>query len=410
MNRLHPPVVQHLRTVAPFLLLPTFALMLTASAPAQQVGRYNVVWESPSLDASGQMPLGNGDIAAGVYAIEDGNLYLLLAKNDAFTYNGDIFKTGRVRVSLSPNPFAKGKPFKQTLDLATGSILIEADGTTIRVWADANKPVYHVQIDSPRDISVSAASDLWKRIDGCQWNTTKAPVDPPTQDVRLERNDRILWYFAVGDRSVYPADLEYYEVKHMAGEYPDPYRFNTFGNLLDSPDLNLKDGVLRGSGKKFDLRIHALCAQGPDVDKWIEQLEAQADRPMNVATDWAAHCGWWSDFWNRSWITVTDNTLPVEEQGQVSHEGYTGHREVIDGGALVAQSYNAFRYIMACQSRGRIQAKFNGGLFTQPLRTAASRAIALSWKKTVSGSVMKMIAPGRVASLFRISGCSIGRC
>jgi len=158
--------------------------------------RYNVVWSSPSVDRSGQMPLGNGDIAAGVYAIEDGDLYMLLAKNDALTYNGDIFKTGRVKVSLSPNPFAKGKPFKQTLDLATGSILIEADGTTIRVWADAGKPVYHVQIDSPRDISVSATSDLWKRIDGCQWNTTKTPIDPPTQDVRLERDGKIHWAYA----------------------------------------------------------------------------------------------------------------------------------------------------------------------------------------------------------------------
>jgi hypothetical protein len=220
------------------------AAIMGVSVFAQDAGNlvrpYNVVWESPSVDASGQMPLGNGDIAAGVYAIEDGDLYLLLAKNDALTYNGDIFKTGRAKVSLSPNPFAKGKPFKQKLDLATGSILIEADGTTIRVWADANKMVYHVQIDSPRDISVSANSDLWQRIDGCQWNTTKRPIDPPTQDVRLERDGKILWYFAVGDRSVYPADLEYYEVKHMAGEYPDPYRHNTFGNLLESPDLKLE--------------------------------------------------------------------------------------------------------------------------------------------------------------------------
>ena len=46
------------------------------------------------LQHRGQMPLGNGDIAAGVCAIEDGDLYLLLAKNDALTYNGDIFKTG----------------------------------------------------------------------------------------------------------------------------------------------------------------------------------------------------------------------------------------------------------------------------------------------------------------------------
>jgi hypothetical protein len=33
----------------------------------------------------------------------------------------------------------------------------------------------------------------------------------------------------------------------------------------------------------------------------------------------------------------------------------------------VAQSYNVFRFLMACQSRGRVQTKFNGGLFTQPL-------------------------------------------
>ena len=39
-----------------------------------------------------------------------------------------------------------------------------------------------------------------------------------------------------------------------------------------------------------------------------------------------------------------------------------------------AQSYNVFRYIMACQSRGRIQAKFNGGLFTQQLHLGQARA------------------------------------
>ncbi len=76
------------------------ALIVTAGISAEPISRYNVVWESASKDASGQMPLGNGDIAAGVYAIEDGDLFLLLSKNDAYTYNGDIFKTGRVRVSL----------------------------------------------------------------------------------------------------------------------------------------------------------------------------------------------------------------------------------------------------------------------------------------------------------------------
>ena len=145
------------------------------------------------------------------------------------------------------------------------------------------------------------------------WNCTKAPIDPPTQDVRLERNGKILWYFAVGDRSVYPADLEYYDVEHMASEYPDPYRFNTFGNLLESPDLKLKDGVLSGTGKTFDIRIHALTMQTPE-DRRLDRND-RASRPRSRSTstqDWAAHCTWWSDFWNRSWITVSDNTLPPE--------------------------------------------------------------------------------------------------
>ena len=84
--------------------LAALALTLTPSLAAHRMDRYNVVWLSPSTNASGQMPLGNGDVAAGVYAIADDALYLLLAKNDAYTYNGDIFKTGRVRVSLTPNP------------------------------------------------------------------------------------------------------------------------------------------------------------------------------------------------------------------------------------------------------------------------------------------------------------------
>ena len=136
-----------------------FSVLLLTIQAQPDISKYNLVWESPSMDATGQMPLGNGDIAAGVYAIENDALYLLLSKNDAFTYNGDIFKTGRVKITLDPNPFARDKPFQQTLDLKTGSVLIEADGIEIRVWADANNPVYHIQIKSPKDIKVSADAD-----------------------------------------------------------------------------------------------------------------------------------------------------------------------------------------------------------------------------------------------------------
>jgi len=346
-------------------------LCSVSCAIAGPIEQYNVIWETPSKDHTGQMPLGNGDIAAGVYAIEDDSLYLLLSKNDAFTYNGDIFKTGRVRMSLSPNPFAKGKPFKQTLDLETGSILIEAEGVNLRVWADAHRPVYHVQINAPTEITVSATPEFWTRIDDCKHNTSRRPIDKVTQDVRLDRNGRMLWYYAVGDRSVFSEDMTYYDVESMISKYPDPYRFNTFGNLLESPDLTLKDGAMTGTGKTFDIRIHALTQQTAKVSDWIKTMERQAQKPIHVERNWKAHCQWWSSFWNRSWITVSDNTVPWTQRNQLNHEGYTARRAAKDSGALVGQSYNVFRFLMACQSRGKIQTKFNGGLFTQPLRSSA---------------------------------------
>jgi len=352
------------------------AVLPLAAAP--DVSRYNVVWETPSRDASGVMPIGNGDVAAGVYAIADGDLYILLAKNDAYTYQGDIFKTGRVRISLQPNPFASGKGFRQTLDLPSGSIRIAADGVALRIWADAGRPVSHVEVESPRPLTIAARPEFWERFDGCDANDRGAEAQPaagggPTQDVRLERNGRIVWYYAVGDRSVYADDLRYYGVEPMADRFPDPFRHNTFGNLLDSPDLALADGALTGTCRKADVRIQALTLQTPSPEEWVAAIVRQAAEPMDLARDWERHQAWWHAFWERGWIVASDRTVPAELRGVLAGETSAGGvREEADGAALVSQSYTVFRFLMACQSRGRVQAKFNGGLFTQQLRLPAS--------------------------------------
>ena len=367
-----------------------FFVILSIQIQAQvedNISNYNIIWESPSKDATGQMPLGNGDIAAGVYAISDGDLYLLLSKNDAFTYNGDIFKTGRVRVSLSPNPFGKGKSFLQTMDMLTGSVQIEADGVKISIWADANRPVYHIEIDSPNEIKVQAEPEFWNRFDQCGFNNfdvtgenIQETTSKPTQDVRVDKNGKIIWYYAVGDRSVFESDMKYYDVESMIGKYPDPYIHNTFGNLLESPDLTLENEILSGKGKRFDIRIHSLTKQSPETSDWINTIEEQAALPVNTKQDWENHNKWWVDFWDRSWIFISDNQMPSGEKGKISSEGYISERKDKDAAALITQSYNVFRYLMACQSRGKNQTKFNGGLFTQPLRCTQDNI----WKKVVA--------------------------
>ena len=336
---------------------------------------YTVIWNSPSEDATGQMPLGNGDIAAGVYAIEDGDLYLLLAKNDALTYQGDIFKTGRVKVSISPNPFKSGMSFKQTMDMENGAVIIEADDVKIKVWADANRNVYHVEIDAQDEVQVTAQPEFWKRILACGYNNFDVTGDDiqeitsePIQDVKLERDGQILWYYAVGDRSEFEADMKYYDVPELIGEYPDPYIYNTFGNLMESPDLNLKDGELIGRGKQFDIRIHSLTQQTPNHEEWIQSIQKEALNEIKLEGDWKEHIEWWSDFWDKSWIYISNPSIAEKDRGKLDGEGYIIKRTEKDETALITQSYNVFRYLMACQSRAKIQTKFNGGLFTQPLR------------------------------------------
>jgi hypothetical protein len=36
----------------------------------ERLDQYNVVWDSPSRDASGSMPIGNGDLGANVWVEE----------------------------------------------------------------------------------------------------------------------------------------------------------------------------------------------------------------------------------------------------------------------------------------------------------------------------------------------------
>src|SRR6476660_9308701 len=105
--------------------------------PMQDLDRYNVVWDSPSKDASGSMPIGNGDLGANVWVEPGGDLMLLLGKCDAWDENCSLLKLGRVRIKFSPNPFVEGGSFRQTLHLASGEIEIASGKFAVRVWVDA---------------------------------------------------------------------------------------------------------------------------------------------------------------------------------------------------------------------------------------------------------------------------------
>src|SRR5271168_4995263 len=65
----------------------------------------DVTWTSLGTNENDSMPAGNGDLALNVWTEQNGDIVLLLAKADAWAGNGQLFKLGRVRVKLTPNPF-----------------------------------------------------------------------------------------------------------------------------------------------------------------------------------------------------------------------------------------------------------------------------------------------------------------
>src|ERR1035438_1064315 len=162
----------------PFKMLLLAALAASAflsAARSAPVDEFNVVWDSPSANHHGSMPLGNGDIALNAWMTKDGDLQFYISKTDAWDDNARSVKVGKVRVHFEPNPITTGIAFRQELRLNEGCIEITTGAPTaasqlaignrqlaIRLWVDANHPVIHVTADSTSPMEATASIELWR--------------------------------------------------------------------------------------------------------------------------------------------------------------------------------------------------------------------------------------------------------
>ena len=353
--------------LSPLVLIALIGLSVAAgrtsqaqTKPSDPLAAYNVVWKTPSNDHNGSMPIGNGDIGANVWVDPSGDLWLLLSKTDAWSENCRLLKLGRVRVRLSPNPFAKGAPFQQVLRLREGDIVIEAGSAekavTVTIWVDANNPAMHIEVDSATPVKLEAALDLWRtekrELTGKELNSAyglqgapfKVYVHPDT--VLADQKDRIVWYHR-NTTSIWENNLRHQHLEGFLGQSSDPPLGHTFGGRIEGPDLtNAKPTTLASSvaRKHFVLSIYPHAAQTGSAELWLEQLDRSVARCQAQDME-AAHKGhrtWWNAFWNRSWIRVTGS--PDTE--------------------AVTRGYTLQRWISACAGRGGAPIKFNGTIFT----------------------------------------------
>lgn len=344
------------------------ALLATnMSLPAQNnYEDCNVTWHSPSKNALGSMPAGNGDIGINLWVEENGDLLFYLSKTDAWSENARLLKPGKVRLSLTPNPFRTGWPFIQELILQDGIIHIEAgkekEKVIIDVWVDAKHPVVEIDVKSEREIAASVTTEPWRTEQRVisdpnelhsAYGLKTAIVEKDT--IIRQDSDELIWAHR-NERSVWEDNLKLQGLEDFLAKGDDPLLNNTFGGLIRSDQLHKMTASTLATKEvvsDFSVSIYALTDQTESLDTWIREIRQMADKIALESREnrMSAHQEWWRSFWKRSHIFVS--TQVEEEKEKV---------------ARVSRNYQLQRYMNACSGRGQSPIKFNGSIFTVDTR------------------------------------------
>ena len=135
--------------------------------------QYNLVWDAPSRNAGESMPCGGHDIGLNVWVeadpppgdgdTGDGDLLFYIDRAGSFDENNQMLKLGRVRLRMTPNPFAAGLPFRQELKLRQGRVEIVAGEPAVQivVWVESERPVSHVEVAAGERVTTGASYETW---------------------------------------------------------------------------------------------------------------------------------------------------------------------------------------------------------------------------------------------------------
>ena len=300
-----------MKVIVGFITLTLLAGVADAIEPSP------LVWTTHGNRAAESIPAGNGDIGVNVWTEENGDLLLYIGKTDAFDESCRLLKLGRLRVHFSNNPFAKGQPFRQELDLLKGEILIAggqgANTVTVRVWADANQPVVHLETDAATPIEQTVRLELWRfekrplqqqpekhGVDGL--SATEPPMQYPDTVVDTAKTpglaNQLVWYHR-NEVSVQPVSLKLQGLD-PAKCAPDPLLGRTFGCAVAGDGFvpeNPTTLKISTPATRTHVIICPLTLQTSATD-WLKALAEQSARlrKLPLELNRTAHRQWWGEF------------------------------------------------------------------------------------------------------------------
>lgn len=281
----------------------------------------NVVWTTPSKDAAGSMPLGNGQVGINLWVEDNGDLRFYISRTDSYSEISRLLKVGEIRVSISPNPFKTGVPFKQELVLRDGVCVISAgkgaSQVSLRVFVDADAAVVYCTGKSAKPVKVKATVESWRteRLvipkgteQNSAWSLRDAPFELSESADLFPKGigNAVAWYHRNEESVAYKSTMQLQSLDAIADKATDPLIHRTFGGWMSGAAFKPVDNHALVSSmplKQFSLSIASPCMQAPTVQAWMTEAEklsisADADQAEKRTVNW------WRDFWNRSWVVA----------------------------------------------------------------------------------------------------------
>jgi hypothetical protein len=294
------------------------------------------------------MPCGGGNVALNVWATPEALLFYIASPD---SWNGRTqVKMGRVRVTLSPNPFAG--------DFPAGA---------------SSRRQQHPHERSRRRWAAGQAARLGGCLPAggpCRGAVVEAVHATAALEIvggrlgPLRRGCRRAWRFRIDGPS--PQRLDLIAKNHI--EPPSPTRCLTRWPTTPGADgcparfspparparrrtkasahAELGHPHARTPTTRIDLRATLRIASDPTVDSWERRCRELETRTRGTAdADRARTAAWWRDFWDRSHIVI--------------NPGKTADDPAWEAG----RNYQLFRAMLAANRSGRMPTLFNGGPF-----------------------------------------------
>lgn len=376
---------------------------ITHAVSPEAIDQYNVIWDHPSKDVSESMPVGGHSIGLNLW-VENGDILFYAQRSGCFTENNEYHKLGRVRVTLDPNPFLDGESFRQELKLREGYVEIQGQKgaleATVRVWAEAFRPVVHVDIDCSQNVTVKVAYEGWRnemyelklahdgsrpRFGCFSWDSYPGQVWR-YPDVIQHKNNSVLFYHRNReDKLLFDYMVKQQGLEFVRSQLINTQQGRTFGGLLTGDGFvptgtdtgeyigtSYKAWILRSEkpSRTHKLKLYTHVDQTETLEAWQRALSALVNEQISDDRARKRTQAWWEAFWNRSWLIIHPQEPNPESKAW-----------------QLGRNYQLFRYQLGCNTYGEYPSKFNGGNFTyDPRLVRAQETSSPDWRAWGGGS------------------------